>query len=163
MASNKKSRRPHAGNTNRVVWGRVGCSVPMTVATNPVARAIERANTERAAAHMETRILTAVDRSRQERLIDDCIQTVGMAMLSSAKSWELEHDVQAVLLAAVDALTLMGLDSQRWHAEHAGLVAEAVAIAAPVLLAVSPADRVAGAREIDALVDLAEQRARESA
>lgn len=131
----------------------------MTVATNPVAKAIERANTERAAQHMETRILTAVDRSRQERLIDDCIQTVGLAMLSSAKSWDLERDVQAVLLAAVESLTMMGMDSQRWHAEHAGLVAEAVAIAAPVLLAVSPADRVAGAREIDALVELAERRA----
>ncbi len=67
--------------------------------------------------------------------------------------------MQAVLLAAVEALTMMGMDSQRWHAEHAVLVAEAVAIAAPVLLAVSPADRVEGAREIAALVELAERRA----
>ena len=152
-----------SGNTNRIVRGRIGNSVPMVVATNPVARAIEPSNTERAARHMEARILTAHDRSSQARLIDDCIQTVGLAMLSSDKSWELEHDVQAVLLAAVDALTRMGLDSQQWHAEHAVLVADAVAIAAPVLLAVSPADRVAGAREIDALVELAEQRARAAA
>lgn len=68
-----------------------------------------------------------------------------------------------MLLAAVEALAMMGLDSQQWHAEHAGLVAEAVAIAAPVLLAVSPADRVAGAREIAALLDLAEQRVRAAA
>ena len=162
MAANKKPRQPHAGNTHRIVWGRIGNSVPMVVAMNPVAKAIERTSTERAARHMETRILTAADRSSQARLIDDCIQTVGLAMLSSAKSWELEQDVQAVLLAAVEALTRMGLDSQQWHAEHAGLVAEAVAIAAPVLLAVSPADRAAGACEIAALVELAKQRVREA-
>jgi len=163
MGKSTKPRRPHAGHTNRIVWGRIGNRVPMTVATNPVARAIERTNTERAARHMETRILTAVDRSSQARLIDDCIQTVGLAMLSSVRSWDLEQDVQAVLLAAVEALTRMGLDSQRWHAEHAGLVAEAVAIAAPVLLVVSPADRAAGASEIAALVELAEQRVRVAA
>ena len=152
-------RRKYSGSTNRIVRGRIGNSVPMTVATNPVARAIERANTERAAKRMEMLILTAVDRSPQARLIDDCIQTIGLAVLSSAQSWELEQEVREVLMAAVDALKTMGNDSQLWHAEHAGMVAEAVAIAAPVLLAVSPADRVAGAREVAALVELAERRA----
>ncbi len=133
--------------------------VPMAVATNPVARAIERAAVQRAAERMESMILIAEDRSPQAQLIDDCIETIGLAMLSSCRSWELERDAQAVLCDAMDALTRMGLDRQRWHAERAGLVADAVAISAPVLLAISPRDRAEGARELAGLNQLARERA----
>lgn len=165
MAGNKKPRKaykPMAG-AMRAAPGRIGRNVSMLVATNPVAQAVERSTTERAVRHMGTRAFMIEDRAHEPEFLDDCIHTVGLAMLAAAKSWHVDRDAQALLLAAVEALTRMGLDSQRWHAEMAGLVAEAVETAAAILLKISPADRSAGAAEIAALVAVAEQRVRAAA
>ncbi len=42
VSSRAQSDVHTSGSTNRIVWGRIGNSVPMVVAANPVARAIER-------------------------------------------------------------------------------------------------------------------------
>lgn len=126
---------------------------------HPVAQAIERAQVTASAEHLQTLALMTADGVRAPLLIDDCIKMIALGV-SASGGYDLGDDADQLLRDCAVALTEMGNDSQRWRVRHARLVADAVEIAAPVLPAMSPADRQRAAAHVLALEALAEARVR---
>lgn len=167
MASNKKPRKAYRGTQNRSAerlqmirkYGTpadssILISVTPDAAGHPVARDIERGQIARAGDDLEALVLLAAEGAHLPQVMDDCIQIIALAMFAS-EGYELPEETQALYLAAVDALTLMGNGGCYWRTQYSALIAEAVATAAPMLAALPPAERNRAAFELRGLDTLA--------
>lgn len=172
MSTNKKPRRKYRGSQNKSASAmpssgglRIINMVPKTVATNPVAQAVERIKLARASETLEASVLLAQDGDHRPVLIDDCINIIGLAILA-ASGWGLDDDVGLGLLDAINRLTDMGQAGCIWAARHRQVIADAVAHAAPIISAMPQEDKQRAAkelRELDILATIAAARERAEA
>lgn len=136
-------------------------SVTPDAAGHPVARAVERTLIHASGDSLELIVLAAEDGAHNPQMLDECIQFVALAMFAS-EGYELPEETQALFLAAIDALTIMGKSGCIWREQYRALVAEAVATAAPMFAALPPEDRNRAAftlRRLDKLADAAARAA----
>lgn len=122
-------------------------SVTPDAAAHPVARAVEREQIGSFGADLEALALMAADGAPMLHLVDDCVQMVSLAMLASM-GYDLPEEVQALFIAAMDALTAMGNAGGTWRAKDGPMIADAASTAAAMFAALPPDDRNRAAFEL---------------
>jgi hypothetical protein len=113
----------------------------MAVATNPVARAIERANLRRWHTATALQILSLADGAECSELLTGLAEAIAMG-LKTTEGFDDPADVRGQMLAAMGHLVAMTNAGRTWQAQHAPALCDALDAAAQLLAAADPASKL---------------------
>lgn len=116
-------------------------SVPMVIARNPVARAVERANLRRWFTNTGLQVQTMANGAECSSLLIGLAESLGIA-LKATEGCDDPHDVRGPLLTAIGYLVDMTNAGRVWDAQHAGAICDAMDIAVQLLVSTDPVDKL---------------------
>lgn len=116
-------------------------NLPMVVARNPIARAIERTNLRRWFTDTALQVQVATDGQACESLLIGLSEALGIA-LKATEGFDDPEDVRGPLLGAMGRLVDMTNAGRLWDTQHAEPLCEALDIAVQLLACADPADKL---------------------
>jgi hypothetical protein len=116
-------------------------NVPMVLARNPVARAVERANLRRWFTATALQVQSMADGAPGGSLLIGLAEALGMAC-KAAEGFDDPQDVRGTLTEAMGRLVAMTDGGSRWDQAHAEPLCDALDIAVQLLAVSSPEDKL---------------------
>jgi hypothetical protein len=116
-------------------------NVPMVLARNPVARAVERANLRRWFTATALQVQSMADGAPCGALLIGLAEALGMAT-KATEGFDDPHDVRGLLLDAMGRLVAMTDAGSVWDTQHAEPTCDALDVAVQLLASADPKDKL---------------------